>query len=626
MSYLYNTDDLLKKTGLFWQYPVITEKEFYNQNWKNPNYCGIPWATCIDKNINTNSLLKLLLNYKKHNNYYTCCQHIHFRKLISLMKILGIKTLYTPHKIKGEDTIQGINIKPCPLYAVNIEDPNRNRLFHDIDYTNFKRPYLYSFIGGYQPNNYLTNIREKIYNMDRHKDSVIINTGSWHFNNHVYSNNQNSNQTIHENSDIVQKTVQYNNILLKSRFSLCPSGSGPNSIRFWESLAVGSIPVLLADTLDLPEYIDWRDTIIILQEDKLDTLHTVLESIDENKEKIMRQNCIDVYNKLKNNFKNCKHTIFHYCCGSYDIGDFGGVARYDYHISLLYPHRIFIRGPHEKEKIIHLLKNVDNPLVITDNHLSCDIPNEYNTILVHHGSALTHAEREPQWSPYWKNLCCNGQRNMLQYRNPKTTKIISISNFCYDEFLKYFPIEYPNFENKLVLHTSELNESLYKQSFNKVPKIIGNFSGFLKGEHIYNNLKKSTNEFIFSKLNIKFDKKIYKNYNEYNKAKQEIYLNNDIFLQLSLCEGNSYATLDSFLCGNVVVATDVGLTYKDVPDDCYVKLDYTKINDISYILQKLKYAWENKEQLSKNARQFYLKQCSFNNWKIRTSEYINIID
>ena len=43
-------------------------------------------------------------------------------------------------------------------------------------------------------------------------------------------------------------------LLLNSKYTLCPSGSGPNSIRLWESLACGSIPIILSDTLDLPSH------------------------------------------------------------------------------------------------------------------------------------------------------------------------------------------------------------------------------------------------------------------------------------------------------------------------------------------------------------------------------------
>lgn len=306
MIYLFNTEDILKKTGLFWQYPVITEKEFYEQNKKNPNYFGIPWATCLDKNINVNSLFKLLIQYVKHKDYYTCCQHIYFRKLIPLMKILGITTLYTPHKIIGEDNIKGIRIISCPLYAVNVENPQRNKLFKNVNYETIERPLLYSFVGGYQPTNYLTKIRENIFKMNKHKNAVIINTGLWHFEKYVYSKDQNVEGTLNEDEKTKKLTDIYNDVLLKSRFSLCPSGSGPNSIRFWESLAVGSIPILLADTLDLPENIDWDNTIIRIKENDINNLNAILENINEEKEKQLRLNCIKVYNKLKNNYINVK--------------------------------------------------------------------------------------------------------------------------------------------------------------------------------------------------------------------------------------------------------------------------------------------------------------------------------
>ena len=81
--------------------------------------------------------------------------------------------------------------------------------------------------------------------------------------------------------------------------------------------------------------------------------------------------------------------------------------------------------------MLEYVKSCKNPLIITDNHLSCDIPNNYNILLVHHGVAKTHADREPDWNEYWKNLCCSGQEKMLQYRDQKR-QILSISQFCTD--------------------------------------------------------------------------------------------------------------------------------------------------------------------------------------------------
>lgn len=626
---LYNTQKILSETGLFWQYPVKTEEEFFNQNFHNPNYMGVPWATVIDKNVHLNSLLKYLIPYSKHKNYYTCCQHIHFRKIMPLLQILGVKTVYTPHKCKNEDEILGIQLLPCPLFAVNIEDAERNTVFQNKDFLNIPRSKLFSFVGGYQQN-YMSNIRKNIFNISKSDNILIQNTGQWHFNNVVYSHKQNSDKELNISTQHKLNTENYNKILLDSRFSLCPSGSGPNSIRFWESLACGSIPILLSDTLELPKNINWNDSIVFLKENELGNIYNILGDISEEDERKMRENCIKIYNTLKDNYKNCKYDIVHYCCGAYHIGDFGGVARYDYNLFLSFPHRIFIKGPQQKNLLLNILKQLKNPLVITDNHLSCDIPNNYKTILVHHGSALTHAEREPGWNKYWKDLCCNGQRKMLNIRSHNNTHIVSASTFCYDEFLKYFPETYPKFKNTTILHTSELkfkyNSSLTRE-FNEIPIIFGNFSGYLKGEHIYNNLTKYFNKhnlkYKFEKLYCKFDRKTDKTISDYNTRKANIYKSKDIFMQLSICEGYSYATLDAFAAGNVILATDVGLTYKDVPDDCFVKLDYKKLDDINYLKNKIEFAWKNRENLSKKAFEFYNSYLSYNDWNKKMYKLIH---
>ena len=84
--------------------------------------------------------------------------------------------------------------------------------------------------------------------------------------------------------------------------------------------------------------------------------------------------------------------IVHYCCGSYDHGSIGGVARYDYHIKLAFPRRIFVAGPQQKARLLQFLeKHKGNVIVITDNHLACDIPNDIPVFLVHHGCAMTTA-------------------------------------------------------------------------------------------------------------------------------------------------------------------------------------------------------------------------------------------
>jgi hypothetical protein len=53
---MVKTDEIINKTGLFWQYPVITEKTFYEQNKDDENFIGIPWATILDIGCDINKI------------------------------------------------------------------------------------------------------------------------------------------------------------------------------------------------------------------------------------------------------------------------------------------------------------------------------------------------------------------------------------------------------------------------------------------------------------------------------------------------------------------------------------------------------------------------------------------
>lgn len=316
----FPTEELMKKFKLFWQYPVITEGEFFKQNKNNVGYIGFPWATIIDKRYNQTVIYKLLQPYIRPGiTYYTCCQHIHFRTLFDLFKSLRINLVYSPHKIIDENKIGEIHIRSCPLYAANIEDPTRNRLFQrQDDMLTIHRKYLYSFQGAYNPRCYLTDIRSKIFKMKHPEKCFVKDIGGWHYESMVYSNKQNTDGELNENETDIDRTNKYNKLLLDSRYSLCPSGSGPNSIRFWESLAVGSIPVILADTLELPSHELWDDAIVRIPEKKIDELPIILSSISEEKEQEMRENCMILYKYYKNNYTNKKSknmVVFSNCHG-----------------------------------------------------------------------------------------------------------------------------------------------------------------------------------------------------------------------------------------------------------------------------------------------------------------------
>jgi hypothetical protein len=304
--------EIWSKYSLYWQYPVITEKEFSRQNNSDENYVSIPWATIIDKLTNgkqnsfdevTKDLYRDLKTKKASGKLWTCCQHIHLKKYITYFKIIGIKTIYWPHKIIGEDTIDGIHIVACPLYAVNVEDSTKSSVFKGKDLAVCSRPLLYNFMGGYMTH-YLTSIRQDLFDMKHPTNTMVRNTGVWHFNDIVYTDKQNIDTKFKETESHSDNTETYNKLMIGSDFCLCPSGSGPNSIRFWEALGVGTIPVLLADTLDLPDHPLWESTILKIKEKDFETIPEILTQMSATEIAKRRDQCIDIYAHFRTNFAN----------------------------------------------------------------------------------------------------------------------------------------------------------------------------------------------------------------------------------------------------------------------------------------------------------------------------------
>lgn len=311
---------IINKFNLEWQTPVITEKHFYNQYKNETNYIGIPWATLIDNSIVNKKLnveliikeLKSLVDKEKKNNKYskifTCCQHIRYPNLIDKWIEIGINVVFLSHKIILVDNYKSLKIYACPLYAANIECEFRNNLYlkNKNNLLNRHRKFTLGFQGTYT-NKYISDIRKKIFDFKWPNNYYIKKTENWHFQIDVYGNKS---KKINENN-IKKEAESYNQLLLDSKYSLCPSGTGPNSIRLWESMAFGSIPIILADSLDLPKNDYWDISVIRVLEKDINLIPNILENITQNMENQMRKNCLFLYEFFKNDYmlKNEKHLI-----------------------------------------------------------------------------------------------------------------------------------------------------------------------------------------------------------------------------------------------------------------------------------------------------------------------------
>jgi glycosyltransferase involved in cell wall biosynthesis len=244
-----------------WQYPAITERyafekmlEFTPEDNGSAVYLGFPWATLIDYLHNnrpeSQKLMNLLFQLKSrlaHKKVVTTvCQHVLMLKFQYLFDLAGVTHVFWSHAIKGQGNLpefSAISIHPFPLFPVQAMDTDS---FENLDED---RKYLFSFVGAKANPWYLTNIRtEIIEGLAKVKGAKIISRDGWHYEKIVYD--KQVHKTSANSAELVDKgmSAQFKDILKQSTFTLCPSGSGPNSIRLWESLGYGSVPVILADT------------------------------------------------------------------------------------------------------------------------------------------------------------------------------------------------------------------------------------------------------------------------------------------------------------------------------------------------------------------------------------------
>jgi hypothetical protein len=244
-----------------WQFPAVTEQHAFhrmravNAVPEGVTYVAYPWATLIDKiqtkardaHIYLREFRTFCRELPKDTVKVTVCQHILLRRFLYLFEQAGIHEVFWTHATWDDvsDTQATVRLHPFPLYPVQVTK--------EAAEDTAERPYLFSFIGAKSNKYYLTRAREWI--LDRladHPRGLIIGRDSWHYNKVVYEHQ--IRKTAGAGDALIDQsaTDQFKMSLQQSIFSLCPAGSGPNSIRLWESIGAGSIPVILADTYAPP--------------------------------------------------------------------------------------------------------------------------------------------------------------------------------------------------------------------------------------------------------------------------------------------------------------------------------------------------------------------------------------
>jgi len=210
----------------------------------------------------------------------TVMQHIYAKDMLPLLQQLSVTDVFWSHANRFETEMGRLRVHPFPLYPVCCAEGAVESWLPPGE-----RRYLYSFIGAYQPGLYLTEARRWIFDLPPRPDAYVERRDEWHFERAVYQEQIAGQPSSDAARQAERRRVEeYREILGQSVFSLCPSGSGPNTIRLWESLGMGAIPVILSDTHRLPgDFTQWEGAALFVGEgrDAIQSLPMQLAEVRE---------------------------------------------------------------------------------------------------------------------------------------------------------------------------------------------------------------------------------------------------------------------------------------------------------------------------------------------------------
>jgi hypothetical protein len=259
---------------LSWQFPNATEAHASQliskgRPLKYGNYLSYPWASWIDahncgRDLSAHQAPVILSDGSFLVS--TVCQHVWALRYIDIFKSAGVTDLFWSHAVAGLREYRGVRIHPFPLFPVRCSThPPASTLTLPQD-----RSFLFSFQGAYDSSYYLTPVREWIFGLPPRSDCVVVRRDQWHYHDVIYNNLIMGDEIRQDAVDRLEVHAhEYVHVLADSCFALCPSGSGPNSIRLWEALGYGAIPVIISDRISLPGDPElWRRAALFVPEEK----------------------------------------------------------------------------------------------------------------------------------------------------------------------------------------------------------------------------------------------------------------------------------------------------------------------------------------------------------------------
>ena len=222
----------------------------------------------------------------------------------------------------------------------------------------------------------------------------------------------------------------------------------------------------------------------------------------------------------------------------FEDGGFSGVPRFDWELRRALPE---MQSVNTKLKTRAWLKwlawREPDAIVITGNETSLMVPDTLRTIVLHHGSAQTHFDRDPNWRGAMETGFCRAQREM--YRRPNRW-FLSAARWTAEQFSQHHGVPLAPVLPSWVESIPRLVTSHAR------PVVLGDFRTFNKGSEVVAKLSAARPELEFRDLRCTYEKR------------KDVYGIADAYLCLSLSEGGSFSVSDAEATTLPLVMTDVG--------------------------------------------------------------------
>jgi Exostosin family len=120
---------------------------------------------------------------------------------------------------------------------------------------------LYSFVGGITSALRSRLVAQLTNHPLRLRGMIRVQSGSW--------------GAVFDRSGVAIKR-EFAESLRKARFILCPRGNGVGTIRLFEAMQAGRVPVIISDDYVLPNGVDWKSCAIVVRESESGKIPEIL--------------------------------------------------------------------------------------------------------------------------------------------------------------------------------------------------------------------------------------------------------------------------------------------------------------------------------------------------------------